>query len=44
MLYTKDLYYVLTLAKETEMEYIRYGGMRMDYYKSVMRRVSARLG
>ena len=44
VLYTKDLYYVLTLAKETEMEYTRYGSMRMDYHKAVMRRVSARLG
>ncbi len=44
VLYTRDLYYVLTLAKETEMEYTRYGSMRMDYHKAVMGRVSARLG
>ena len=44
VLYTKDLYYVLTLAKETEMEYTRYGSMRMDYHKAAMRRISARLG
>ncbi len=44
VLYTKDLYYVLTLAKETEMEYIRYGSMRRDYHKAAMRRVSTRLG
>ena len=44
VLYTKDLYYVLTLAKEAEMEYTRYGSMRMDYHKAAMRRISARLG
>ena len=44
VLYTKDLYYVLTLAKETEMEYTRYGSMRVDYHKAAMRRISARLG
>ncbi|KAF5419330.1 MAG: hypothetical protein C5S49_00655 [Candidatus Methanogaster sp.] len=44
VLYTEDLYYVLTLAKEAEMEYTRYGSMRMDYHKAVMRRISARLG
>ena len=44
VLYTEDLYYVLTLAKETEMEYTRYGSLRRDYHKAVMRRVSARLG
>ena len=44
VLYTKDLYYILTLAKEAEMEYTRCGSMRMDYHKAVMRRISARLG
>ncbi len=44
VLYTEDLYYVLTLAKEAEMEYTRYGSLRRDYHKAVMSRISARLG
>ena len=43
VLYTKDLYYILTLAKETEMEYIRYRNLKTDYHKAVMNRVKARI-
>ncbi|MCD4845197.1 MAG: nucleotidyltransferase domain-containing protein [Methanosarcinales archaeon] len=43
VLYTKDLYYILTLAKETEMEYIRYRNLKKDYHKAVMNRVKARI-
>jgi predicted nucleotidyltransferase len=43
VLYTKDLYYILTLAKETEMEYVRYEHLKRDYHKAVMNRVRAKL-
>jgi len=43
VLYTKDLYYILTLAKQTEMEYLKYRNLKRDYHKAVMNRVSAKL-
>lgn len=43
VLYTKDFYYILTLAKETEMEYVRYEHLKRDYHKAVMNRVRAKL-
>jgi predicted nucleotidyltransferase len=43
VLFTKDLYYILTLAKETEMEYVRYERLKRDYHKAVMNRVRAKL-
>jgi predicted nucleotidyltransferase len=44
VLYTEDLYYILTLAKETEMEYIRHRRLKKEYHKAVMNRVRAKLG
>lgn len=44
VLYTEDLYYILTLAKENDMECIRYGNLKRNYHKAVMKRVRARLG
>ncbi|HIH44346.1 MAG TPA: nucleotidyltransferase domain-containing protein [Candidatus Methanoperedenaceae archaeon] len=44
VLCTEDLYYVLTLAKETEFEYVKYKRLKSDYHRSVMRRIRARLG
>jgi len=43
VLYTQDLYYFLTLGKETDLEYIRYKKFREDYHNSVMGRVARRL-
>lgn len=44
VLYTKDLYYVLTLSKENEMEYMRYGNLKRNYHKAAMKRVRAKVG
>jgi predicted nucleotidyltransferase len=43
VLFTRDLYYILTLSKETDMEYIRYEHLKRDYHKAVMKRVRAKL-
>lgn len=43
VLYTKDPYYVLTLAKENNLEYARYQRMKRDYHKGVMERVRLKL-
>jgi len=43
VLFTKDLYYILTLAKQTEMEYLKYRNLKRDYHKAVMNRVRAKL-
>jgi predicted nucleotidyltransferase len=43
VLYTKDLYYILTLAKQTDMEYSKYRNLKIDYHKAVMNRVRAKL-
>lgn len=42
--YTEDPYYILTLAKENDLEYARYQRMKKDYHKGVMKRVRLRLG
>lgn len=44
VLYSKDLYYFLTLGKETDFEYSRYKKFKEDYHRSVMRNVARRLG
>ena len=43
VLHTNDFYYILTLAKQTDMEYIRYRNLKVDYHKAVMNRVRAKL-
>lgn len=44
VLYTQDMYYVLTLSKINDIEYERYKRLTKDYHKHVMERVRARLG
>ncbi|MCZ7383808.1 MAG: nucleotidyltransferase domain-containing protein [Candidatus Methanoperedens sp.] len=44
VLYTEYPYYILTLAKENDLEYSRYQRMKKDYHKGVMKRVRLRLG
>lgn len=41
--YTEDPYYILTLAKENDLEYSRYRKMKFEYHKSVMKRVKSKL-
>lgn len=43
VLYTQDMYYVLTLSKINDIEYERYKRLTRDYHKHVMERVRARL-
>lgn len=43
VLYTQDMYYVLTLSKINDIEYERYKRLTKDYHKHVMERVRARL-
>ncbi|KCZ71006.1 putative nucleotidyltransferase [Candidatus Methanoperedens nitroreducens] len=43
VLYTEDPYYVLTLAKENDLEYVRYQRMKRDYHTGVMKRVRLKL-
>ncbi len=43
VLYTQDMYYVLTLSKINDIEYERYKRLIMDYHKHVMERVRTRL-
>jgi predicted nucleotidyltransferase len=43
VLYTEDPYYILTLAKENDLEYSRYQRMKRDYHKEVMERVRSKL-
>ena len=43
VLYTQDMYYVLTLSKINDIEYERYKRLTMDYHKHVMERVRTRL-
>ncbi len=42
VLYTQDMYYVLTLSKINDIEYERYKRLTKDYHKHVMERVRAR--
>lgn len=43
VLYTEDIYYILTLAKENDLEYTRYNKLKIDYHAGVMKRVRVRL-
>lgn len=43
VLYTQDMYYVLTLSKINDIEYERYKRLTKDYHKHVMERVRAKL-
>lgn len=43
VLYTQDMYHVITLSKINDMEYERYKRLTGDYHKNVMERVKARL-
>ncbi len=43
VLYTQDMYYVLTLSKINDIEYERYKRLIREYHKHVMERVRARL-
>jgi predicted nucleotidyltransferase len=44
ILYTKNLYHVLSLGKETDLEYVRYNEFRKEYHASIMRKVNAEVG
>ena len=44
VLYTQDMYHVLTISKINDMEYERYKRLTGEYHKHVMERVRARLG
>jgi predicted nucleotidyltransferase len=43
VLYTQDMYHVLTISKINDMEYERYKRLTREYHKHVMERVRARL-
>jgi predicted nucleotidyltransferase len=43
VLYTQDMYYVLTLSKINDLEYERYKRLTREYHKHVMERVRERL-
>ncbi|MCZ7360744.1 MAG: nucleotidyltransferase domain-containing protein [Candidatus Methanoperedens sp.] len=43
VLYTQDMYYILTLSKINDIEYERYKRLSKEYHKHVMDRVRARL-
>ncbi|MDD1744995.1 MAG: nucleotidyltransferase domain-containing protein [Candidatus Methanoperedens sp.] len=43
VLYTQDMYHVLTLSKINDLEYERYKRLTREYHKHVMERVRARL-
>jgi len=43
VLHTEGLYYILTLAKENDLEYSRYQRMKIDYHRNVMERVRLKL-
>jgi predicted nucleotidyltransferase len=43
VLYTQDMYYVLTLSKINDIEYERYKRLTKEYHKHVMERVRAKL-
>ena len=44
VLYTQDMYHVLTLSKINDLEYERYKRLTGEYHKHVMERVRGRLG
>ncbi len=43
VLYTQDMYHVLTISKINDLEYERYKRLTREYHKHVMERVRARL-
>jgi len=43
VLYTQDMYHVLSLSKINDLEYERYKRLTREYHKHVMERVRARL-
>ena len=43
VLYTEDMYYILTLSKINDMEYERFKRLNKEYHKHVMKRVRAKL-
>lgn len=43
VLYTQDMYHILTLSKINDLEYERYKRLTGEYHKQVMERVRARL-
>jgi predicted nucleotidyltransferase len=43
VLYTQDMYHVITLSKINDLEYERYKRLTGEYHKRVMERVRARL-
>ncbi|MCX9026500.1 MAG: nucleotidyltransferase domain-containing protein [Candidatus Methanoperedens sp.] len=43
VLYTQDMYHVLTLSKINDLEYERYKRLTGEYHKHVMERVRAKL-
>lgn len=43
VLYTQDMYHVLTLSKINDIEYERYKRLTEDYHKHVMERVRTKL-
>ncbi|MCX9082381.1 MAG: nucleotidyltransferase domain-containing protein [Candidatus Methanoperedens sp.] len=43
VLYTEDMYYILTLSKINDMEYERFKRLNKEYHKHVMERVRAKL-
>jgi predicted nucleotidyltransferase len=43
VLYTEDMYHILTLSKINDLEYERYRSLRNDYHKNVMKRIRQKL-
>ncbi len=43
VMYTQDMYHLLTLSKVNDLEYERYKRLTGEYHKHVMERVRARL-
>ncbi len=39
VLYTEDMYHILTLSKINDLEYERYKSLKHDYHKNVMERI-----
>ncbi len=43
VLYTEDMYHILTLSKINDLEYERYKSFKNDYHKNVMERIRRKL-
>jgi predicted nucleotidyltransferase len=43
VLYTEDMYHILTLSKINDIEYERYKSLKNDYHKNVMGRIRRKL-